>query len=179
MAGESHSTAARLLSTQRAINSHLAALKPPEQLVPDVIRTICETLGWSFGIFWAPVAEGDMLEVGACWHRPAAPLEQFAELSRSSRVKRGEGLLGSVWESRAPVWLEDARQPGTPRSRAVVEAGFESAFAFPLTLAEHSLGMLEFLSHERREADPELIDNFQLVGIQLAQYLERWRGLEE
>jgi len=178
MAGGTPSTAARLLSTQRAINSHLAALKPPEQLVPDLMRTICETLGWSFGAFWSPTGD-DLLEMAASWHRRDPEVERFAADSRSKKVKRGEGLLGSVWESGKAVWLKDLREAGTPRSRLVAQAGFKSVFAFPLTLDGRSCGILEFNSLDEREPDSELMDNFQLVGAQLAQYLERWRSLAE
>jgi diguanylate cyclase (GGDEF)-like protein/PAS domain S-box-containing protein len=178
MAGETPSTAARLLSTQRAINSHLAALKPPDKLVPDLIRTICETLGWSFGAFWSPTGD-DLLEMVASWHPPNPEAERFARDSRSKKVKRGQGLLGSVWASGNPLWLKDLREAGTLRARLVAQAGFKSVFAFPLTLGGGSRGILEFLSVEQREPDADLMENFQLVGAQLAQYLERWRSLAE
>jgi diguanylate cyclase (GGDEF)-like protein/PAS domain S-box-containing protein len=179
MRGERGSTAARLLSTQRAINSHLAALKPPEQLVPDLIRTICETLDWTFGAFWAPAGEGDHLELAAVWHEAEAGLEEFTAGSRAYEVRPGHGLLGTVWDRGTPVWLRDLREAATPRSRTSSAAGFASVFALPLISNGSSFGILEFQSLEEREPDPELIDNFQLIGTQLAQYLERWDALAE
>ncbi len=174
------STAARLLSTQRAINSHLAALKPPSDLVPDLIRTICETLDWSFGAFWTPTAaDGSALELAAVWHPPDPRLAGFAEHCRAATFRRGEGVLGGIWESGEPRWFSHLDAPGLPRIKLALEAGLRSAFAFPLALGREFPGLLEFFSEEEREPDEELLENVQVVGHQLAHYLEGWRTLEE
>ncbi|HEX6458166.1 MAG TPA: EAL domain-containing protein [Thermoleophilaceae bacterium] len=178
--GEHRSTAARLLSTQRAINSHLAALKPPSDLVPDLIATICEWLDWSFGAFWTPTAEnGAALEAVAVWHEESQGLADFAERCRASLYRRGEGVLGRIWERAQPRWLSDFDGPGLPRAQSALEVGLRSAFAFPIQFGGEFRGILEFFSDEERGPDQELLENAQVVGDQLAQYLERWRVLEE
>ncbi len=169
-----------MLSTQRAINSHLAALKPPSDLVPDLIRTICETLDWSFGAFWAPTADGgEALAAAAIWHKEGPGLATFAEQCRASRYRCGEGVLGRIWETGEPRWLSDFNSRGLPRAESAAAVKLRSAFAFPIAFGGEFRGILEFFSDEEREADQELLEHVQVVGAQLAQYLDRWHTLEE
>jgi diguanylate cyclase (GGDEF)-like protein/PAS domain S-box-containing protein len=177
VAGEADSIAARLLSTQRAFNAHLAALKPPEELVPAVIQTICETLDWSFGAFWVPsTKDPSVLEVRSIWHGSAPHLERFAEHCRDTRFRTGEGLLGTILETRQPAWLENLHATSLPRSDMAVPAELRAVFGFPVALGERFHGILEFTSEEERQPEPALIRDFHVVGTQLAQYLERWEA---
>ena len=169
-----------MLSTQRAINSHLAALEPPSDLVPDLIRTVCETLEWSFGAFWTPTAQGgEALEAAAIWHGEDPGLARFAEQCRGSHYRYGEGTLGRIWQTGEPRWLSNFDSPDLPRANSAGAAKLRSAFAFPMAFGGEFGGILEFFSDEEREPDHELLENVQVVGAQLAQYLARWRTLEE
>ena len=48
-----------------------------------------------------------------------------------------------------------------------------SATAFPIAIADHCAGVIEFFSHGISEPNPEVSAMFATVGSQLAQYLER------
>ena len=174
MAGDADFIAARLLSTQRAINAHLAALKPPDELVPGVIQSVCETLDWSFGSFWAPAGrEPGVLEVRAIWHRPSPRLETFAEHCRKTRFRSGEGLLGSILETGEPAWLRNVQATPLPASEMAIPDYVRTVFGFPLALGDRFHGILEFIGEEERDPEPQLIRDFQVIGAQLALYLDR------
>jgi EAL domain-containing protein (putative c-di-GMP-specific phosphodiesterase class I) len=51
-----------------------------------------------------------------------------------------------------------------------------TATAFPIAIADHCSGVIEFFSHGISEPNPEVSAMFATVGSQLAQYLERHSG---
>ena len=51
-----------------------------------------------------------------------------------------------------------------------------TAAAFPIAIADHCAGVIEFFSHGISEPNPEVSAMFATVGGQLAQYLERHSG---
>ena len=53
-----------------------------------------------------------------------------------------------------------------------------TATAFPIAIADHCAGVIEFFSHGISEPNPEVSAMFATVGGQLAQYLERGAGVD-
>jgi PAS domain S-box-containing protein len=63
-----------------------------------------------------------------------------------------------------------------PRAATARRAGLMTATAFPIAIADHCAGVIEFFSHGISEPNPEVSAMFATVGGQLAQYLERHAG---
>jgi EAL domain-containing protein (putative c-di-GMP-specific phosphodiesterase class I)/PAS domain-containing protein len=166
----------RLLLAQQAITDHVAAGLEPGDLVARVLATLGETLDWSCGMVWRPSPDGSELRCAGTWH-PGHARPEVVELAAASRAvvfAAGQGLPGRVWAFRRPAWVADAGADGSePRAATARLAGLMTAAAFPIALADHCAGVIEFFSRGIHEPNAEVAAMFATVGGQLAQYLER------
>ena len=170
--------AQRMLLAQQAITDHVAASVSPDELCARVLATLGETLGWSCGAVWRPDGEPGTLRCTALWHDPSAgpDVAAFAEISRQLSFAPGRGLPGRAYAFRRPAWVADVAADGNlPRHPQALRAGLTSAVAFPIALADHCAGVLEFFSGAIEEPDAPVAAMFATVGGQIAQYLERHR----
>jgi EAL domain-containing protein (putative c-di-GMP-specific phosphodiesterase class I) len=164
----------RFLLAQQAVTDHVAAGLEPDELLARVLATLGETLGWSCGAVWRPSENGSELRCAATWHAASASPEvaALAEASRRTVLAAGQSLPGRVWAFRRPAWAADVGA-NEPRAATARRAGLMTATAFPIAIADHCAGVIEFFSHGISEPNPEVSAMFATVGGQLAQYLER------
>ncbi|MDQ3205213.1 MAG: PAS domain-containing protein [Pseudomonadota bacterium] len=146
----------------------------------EVLRAVCENLGWDVGFFWTLSGDGRALACLESWHRPDALLAEFKEASCNYQFKRGEGIPGSVWASGKPIWLRDLpSEPDLPRAAPVARNGLHSAFASPIVVDDQTLGVIEFFTRRMREADPGLMELMGTVTGSVGQFIQRRRAEEE
>jgi PAS domain S-box-containing protein len=166
-------TAERRLATQLALTNVLGHERSLEAAARDIMRTICENLGWDFGALWE--TRGDVMACIEHWHAPAIDEGTATELCNGS-LERGVGLLGEVWEAREALWVPDFRDTKRfPRAVSATGAGIRSAFAFPIISAGHFVGAMEFFSRTAREPEQALIPVMTLIGAQIGDFIERHR----
>src|SRR4029077_7566096 len=60
-----------------------------------------------------------------------------------------------------------------------VRAGFKAALAFPVLLAGHVLGVMEFLNRQSRQREADVLQMMDAIGAQVGQFFERKRAEEE
>ena len=158
----------RLLAAQQAIADHLAAGLEPDALCDRVLSTLGESLGWHFGAVWRP--DGAQLRCASLWQAPGARsgVAELAGVTHDRTYAAGQGLAGRVWAFRRPVWSREL--PGE-----AVRAGLVTAAAFPITLGDECVGVIELYAGEVREPNGEVSALFATVGGQLASYLARRR----
>ena len=164
----------RFLMAQQTVTDHVAAGLEPGELLARTLATLGESLDWSCGAVWTPSSDGSELHCAATWHAAGAPSEVVALADASSRtvLAAGQGLPGRVWAFRRPAWVADLGA-SEPRAETARRAGLMTATAFPIAIADHCAGVIEFFSHGISEPNPEVSAMFTTVGGQLAQYLER------
>jgi PAS domain S-box-containing protein len=167
----------KFLLAQQAVTDHVAAGLEPGELLARTLATLGETLGWSCGAVWRPSPDGSELRCAATWHAASASPEVAALADASSRtvLAAGQSLPGRVWAFRRPAWVAD-HSASEPRAATARRAGLMTATAFPIAIADHCAGVIEFFSHGISEPNPEVSAMFATVGSQLAQYLERRTG---
>ena len=121
-----------------------------------------------------PSPDGGELRCAATWHAASASPEVAALAEASSRnvLAAGQSLPGRVWAFRRPAWVADVGA-SEPRAATARRAGLMTAAAFPIAIADHCAGVIEFFSQGISEPNPEVSAMFATVGGQLAQYLER------
>ncbi|MEA2465683.1 MAG: hypothetical protein QOJ98_3430 [Acidobacteriota bacterium] len=169
-------TSERRLATQLALTNLLGHERSLEDAARDVMRTICENLGWDLGALWQ--TRGDALVCIEQWHSEQIDEAVASELCSGS-LQSGAGLLGQVWETREALWVPDFRDPRRfPRAAAAGRAGVRSAFAFPIIVAGHFVGGMEFFSRTAREPEQALIPVMTLIGAQIGDFIERRRTLQ-
>jgi PAS domain S-box-containing protein len=160
---------------QYAIASFLAGSWTLDEASGPVLQTIASIEEWELSAIWLINDETNMLECKAAWHLDDA-LKKFAQVSRATQFKKGEGLPGRVWASGEPAWIRDVVvDPNFPRAKAAKEAGLHGGFAFPLFAGGLVNGIVEVFSEQPAEPDPDLLELVQALGNQIGLFIERRR----
>jgi PAS domain S-box-containing protein len=163
-------------ATQLAVTEVLAQVTDLDTGIRRILEASCRGLEWCCGALWLVDREANALRCTEFWADPERPAGDFATATRRTLLSPGVGVPGRVWTSVEGAWISDLAQDNNfPRKAAALAAGLHSAFAFPVTFGRECLGVLEFFSPVRREADLELLRSFLGVGSQVGQFLERMR----
>ena len=162
-----------LLQTQFAVSEVLASAEDLQAALPSIIAAICINLGWELGAFWQYATARPVL---TCTNISAADesLGQLIAESRTNELLPGEGLPGRVFAASQPEWIADIRSDKeASENTAALQAGLQSAFAFPVLAGSDAIAVLEFLSSAFREPDHELLETMVALGRQIGQFIRR------
>jgi len=162
--------------TQYRVSQILAEAQAHDSVYRDILAAAGETLEWDCGIAWECAAPSGRLQWSADWvaDTSAAPMAAFLAAKKDTGFARGEGLPGSVWAQKRPLWVGDMTQAENfPRKASALAAGLLSGFAFPVLVDDELHAVLEFFSTERREPDADLLLMVASVGRQVGQFLRR------
>jgi PAS domain S-box-containing protein len=155
-----------------AVTSALSEASSVDAGMSGVLRSVCEHLGWDVGFFWS--ADNGHLTCRGSWHRSEETAIDFEKASCSRTFEKEEGLPGRVWASGAPAWILDITQDANfPRLATAVDLGLHSAFAYPVVVANRTLGVIEFFTSHIRGADPGLLETMGTVAGNVGQFIER------
>nr|WP_315489840.1 EAL domain-containing protein [uncultured Rhodoferax sp.] len=151
--------------------------------ITNVIQLICKNLGWDWGAYWAAESsEADVLPRLSCkyfWHQPELDLASFGAESASRSLAPGEGLVGAVWQSGQPDWVEDmVNDLRFSQRTSDRECKLWSGYVFPVTYVSadghtHSPGVLEFYSCLSRQPEAQLPKVSASIGAFIAQMAQR------
>ena len=170
--------AERRQAAQFAVTRVLAEARTLAEAAPQILRAVCESLGWDLGAIWG--VAGDALVCVELWHTEGANFPEFVASTRVSSFTPGQGLPGKIWTDAEPVWLPDVRRDRNfPRAKVAAKCGLRAAFGFPVRLGSNVLGVVEFFSREIREPDAELLEIFAAIGAQIGLFIERRRAEDE
>src|SRR5215217_1218814 len=144
-------------------------------------RALCavaEGVGWPLAAAWEPDAvDPDVVRCVAIWATDEEGPRAFAQASRATPLRRGEGLPGRVWETGQALWIADAASDDRlPRRPAAEAAGLHAAVGFPVRSERGLVGVVEVFGPSRWEPDAELLATLEVVGGQLGQLVERRRA---
>lgn len=167
----------RRLHAQYAATRALAESASLLEAAPEILRAICESLGWEYGALWRVDAAARVLRCVETWQPASGRFPEFEATSRRTTFPPGIGLPGRVWASRQAAWIHDILEdPNFPRAPAAASEGLRSALAVPILLRDEVLGVLEFFSREIRQPDADLLEMLATIGIQIGQFSERKRA---
>lgn len=151
--------------------------------ITNVIQLICKNLGWDWGAYWAAESPANDVPPRLCckyfWHQPELDLTSFGAESASRSLAAGEGLVGAVWQSGQPDWVEDmANDLRFSQRTNDRECKLWSGYVFPVTYVSadghnHSPGVLEFYSCLSRQPEAQLPKVSASIGAFIAQMAQR------
>lgn len=175
--------AERRLAVQYKVATVLAEADTFSQAAPEVLREVCECLGWSVGALWVVDKTANLLRCVDLWHDPGTQFPEFEAKSRAETFVSGVGLPGRVWASGEPAWIRDVTTDGNfPRAPVAIKEGLHGAFGFPIRAGNEVSGVMEFFSRHIQQPEDELLEMFAALGSQIGQFAERKRmesALEE
>ncbi len=164
----------RRLAAQYAVARVLAECETIQEATPEILRAVCEILGWQVGILWQVDSEIDCLRCVEVWQAIPDRFSRFVELTQGMSFVKGVGLPGRTWEQGQPAWIPDVVQDSNfPRAPLASEEGLHAAFAFPIQLGNATYGVMEFFSREIQEPDQALLHQMLSVGHQIGQFMQR------
>ncbi|MEH1941895.1 MAG: adenylate/guanylate cyclase domain-containing protein [Nostoc sp.] len=171
-------------STQYAITRILSESQSVKQVIPQILQSICQNLGWDLGELWTPSqyigtsVEGHSLDaVLRCveiWSSRVISGREFKAITWQTTYTPGVGLPGRIWIGRLPLWIQDITEDGdTRRSQPAAEAGLHAAFGFPILDDSEILGVMVFFSRDVQPKDKDLLQMVGSIGSQIAQFIKR------
>jgi PAS domain S-box-containing protein len=166
--------AERRLAAQYAIARVLADCTTIQQATPEILRAVCESLGWQLGVLWQVEPGTQLLRCVEVWRASPDRFSEFVTLTQGMSFSKGVGLPGRIWDTGKPTWIPDVvRDSNFPRAPMAAQEGLHAAFAFPIRLGEATHGVMEFFSREIQEPDEALLHQMLSVGSQIGQFMQR------
>ena len=166
-----------LLAAQHAATRALSESETLAEATPRIVKAICESLDWDLGIIWEVDQQTAMLTLVSAWHSHRVQAPEFKEVTSQTRLGRGVGLPGIVWEKAKPNWIPDVlKEPNFHRDRFTAKTGLHGAIAFPLQSSKEVVGVIEFLNRQVEEVDNDLLNMLCAIGSQIGQFAERKRA---
>ena len=177
---DDRSLAGQLLLLELGVSRILAGDDDASTVLRKLLRTVCETLGWTCGRYWQVDEVANCLRVAACWAPPGSAIERHLESSCQATVAPGAGLEGRAWMARQPLWVT----PGENAAHAGPEvfardAGLQGACALPLANAGSIVGVLAFAIPTMSEPVQRLQQTLGQICEHLGRFLQRKQRDEE
>lgn len=169
----------RYLTATLRVTAALAEAPDADVAFQRLLPSLCTELDWDAAVLWQPDPAGSRLDHAGTW---TAPGEEVPALRATTgrTFGRGEGLPGLVWQTGAPVVIDDLwTDPRFLRRDAARADDVRTGVAFPLLHGDAVLGVCELFSHERRSVPAELVDVLAHAGRQMGQFLGRLRAESE
>lgn len=170
-----------------ATSQFLVSAQQIKAAITKVIQLVCENLGWDWGAYWAMeqrYRSESRLYCKYYWHHPEAELKAFTDHSLALSMGAGEGLVGRVWHSSQPSWVEDMdRDYDFLRRFSAKHCNLKSGYAFPISYVSsdgtrHSVGVMEFFSAFSRQEEAQLPSLSAMIGALVAQTIQRMEQQE-
>jgi hypothetical protein len=160
----------------------VAVLATSEATAPDAIRwgldLICAHVGWPLGHVFMPGDDLDKLRSSGIWHNEdPARFAPLVEAFNRAEIRKGEALIGRVFDTGRAAWLEAEDSRALPEvARAGAAVGLRAAFAFPILSDRGVEGVIEVISRERVELTEDQLALFAQVALQVGRVIERGRS---
>ena len=162
------------LRVQYEIARTLEAAHSIEQASDELLRIVCDMLGWSVGVLWGLDIERSVLRCLATWRAPDCDAAEFEVATAGMTFRKGVGLPGRVWADGKAAWIPDVSgDPNFPRAEAAATGGLHGGFGVPIRRGRDVLGVMEFFASESRPPDDDVLAMMNAAGTQIGQFIER------
>ncbi|MDQ6711389.1 MAG: EAL domain-containing protein [Candidatus Dormibacteraeota bacterium] len=177
----------RLQKAHVAVTRAMAADASLDTVLANVLAAIGQNLDWDISQVWVVDESGQALRCRSHWFRPGLPAADFSAKLSSDRYAKGVGLVGRVWASMEPIWIEDLTATADPVLAEISRrAGNRSAALVPLVAGSQFVGVAEFFSQQPHKQEEVLLEFNTRLGellgratsaAALEQSESRFRGL--
>ncbi|MEG4572046.1 PAS domain S-box protein [Microcoleus sp. N3A4] len=150
--------------------------------LPDILRLLCNAIGWNFAEAWIPAANGTFLEHSETWYASERDLDRFGRESQKIRFAPGVGVPGRIWSTRKVEWIEDisiAKNSVFARSQMAAAVGLKGCFGVPIRTSSEVLAVLVFCKRDRSIMEPRIVELVKAVATQLGSQIQRKQAEEQ
>jgi diguanylate cyclase (GGDEF)-like protein/PAS domain S-box-containing protein len=165
----------RLLRLEHRITRRLAEHALPREALGRALQVLCETESWDCAEIWKLDERAGCLRRYAEWFNPAAEgAREFIGGSSRLTFARGEGLIGTVWQSGEPIWVPDwGSDPRAVRKTRPDSTALHAAVRFPIWTGGRVTAVLAVTSRRMRAPHKRLHQALHVIAAMIGQYLER------
>jgi diguanylate cyclase (GGDEF)-like protein/PAS domain S-box-containing protein len=164
----------RHLDLDRNVARILAGAEDVGAALTAALGAICESEGWDSGQYWSLDEERNAMTFHSGWSIADAAIRRVSEHARGLTFRPGQGLVGSVWQTGEPVWIEDfTTDQRVVRKDLAKQTGWASAFLFPVRSKGREVGVLDFNARYMPEPDARLLQVIQGLATQIGNFYER------
>ncbi len=177
-------TARRNLERERALEQAVARVLAESRSIAEtmsnLIRVICDAMGWLYGARWVWDAELNNLRRAEWWcafepEFDPADARSWTQVDKESVA----GLMHAAWVEQKPTWFRDIGEiKDFRRRKSYLKFGFRSGFAFPILAHQESVGAMEFFGREMLESDEVLPGISSAISNQTGQFILRKQAEE-
>ncbi len=165
-----HKTERMALLAQAA--EHLLATDDTRQTVHKLFERIANHFGLSVYFNYTVDAEGRSLQLDSC--TGIADEEQ----QRIKRLAFGEGVCGTVAQTRVCHITNNVQQSTSPLTERIRSYGARAYACYPLLIGERLLGTLSFGTRQRDHFNEDEVEFFRTICYYVAMAKERERLIE-
>jgi PAS domain S-box-containing protein len=167
-------------NAQYAITNVLAESSNLHEATPKILRSLCESLEWDVGQVWNVDTAAGVMRFVATWHNPTFDADAFETATRALVFAPNQGMVGQVWASRQPLWVQDLKSDANfVGSSVAIAAGLKQACGFPILGNTGILGVISAFSRHSQLFDDDLLEMMVAIGQQIGQFIDRKHAEEE
>src|SRR5258708_9894735 len=135
------------LQVEHGVAQLIAGATDPEEVMPQIIETVCAGLNWECGAYWGQDKEGALLRCTSSWGESSPAIWEFLALTKKMSAPSRVDLPGRAWAKGGPLFVEDiCSELGFSRMQAALQAGLHGGLALPITSAGKKLGGIQIFS---------------------------------
>ena len=172
-----HEQRARRIQLLETVAERANQAMSSREVLRACLELVCTYTKKAVGHVYLPADDGTRLVSSGVWYGDlVGPMGDFLEATRSQSFVPGEGLVGTVFASAEPRWVDElATDPWFTRRELAVKAGLKGGGAFPIVMGDEVAAVVELYATEHEAADEFLRDVVATVGVQFGRTFERER----
>jgi PAS domain S-box-containing protein len=169
----------RRRATRQVIRRTLAEAANLAEAAPRLLEAMCENLEWDLGVLWSLDLESRQFRCVDCWQPLPRPDGEPQSPTPGEASSEGLALADRVLTSGQAIWISDsAEEFDLSENPLVVRDNLHGALGIPITCSGEVIGVLEFLSHQSREADEHQLETLRSIGSQIGQFMKHKQAEE-
>ena len=168
------------MTLETRLISILSENEPIDKSILHISEQICYRLEWDIGIYWNIDIVNNMLSPTMYYQFTYPHNDELKTYLLESRIKKGEGLPGRVYEKKKPSWVYDLDYESHNTELILYSRfNFRSALLFPILFNNEVIGIMEFISARHKKPDINIIQMFESTGLQIGAFIERKTAEQE
>ncbi len=147
-----------------------------ESAIDVILGLICETIEWNLAEAWIPDSDGKILKCARGKYASDVSFSEFRQTSLTLTFAPGIGMVGRIFLSQQPEWIEDVSQVQEDvfsRFENAGNVGLKAAVGLPIMADEQVLAVVIFYCDKSLECQPRLLELFSAVATQLGLLIKR------
>jgi PAS domain S-box-containing protein len=140
------------------------------------LEEMAKKLGWPIGhVYWVRDELENKITSSSIWYLENMNLfRPFRRVTENTDINKENGFLARVLARKTTVWIEDlCNDPGFIRASVAKALGIKSGFAFPVSVNNEIVAILEFYNTQTSPIDKGFIEQIAPISIQIGRAIER------